>query len=104
MNWSIIFLTLIFRLSLKSWKNWFFLSSLTISRFQSAYLPGHSTDTALLKIVSDFLLALDDENVSLLALLDVSTDFDTIDHSILLYRLHYNLEYNARPQTGFHPT
>ena len=42
------------------------------NRFQSAYQPGHSAETALLKIVSDLLLALDDGNVSLLALLDLS--------------------------------
>ena len=56
--------------------------------FQSAYRPGHSTEIALLKVVNDMFLSLNKGNISVLALLDFSSAFDTIDHPILVHRLH----------------
>ena len=62
-----------------------------LNRFQSAYhRPGHSTETALLKTVNDLLLSLDDGKISLLASLDLSAAFDTIDHNVLLHRLKHD--------------
>ena len=55
---------------------------------QSAYRPGHSTETALLKVVDDLFLSLSKGNISILALLDFSSAFDTIDHPILVHRMH----------------
>ena len=55
---------------------------------QSAYRPGHITETVLLKVVNDLFLSLDKGNISVLALLDFSSAFDTIDHPILVPRLH----------------
>ena len=54
---------------------------------QSAYRKHHSTETALIKIQSDILHALDSGRVAALVLLDLSAAFDTIDHSILIERL-----------------
>jgi len=56
--------------------------------YQSAYVQGHSTETALLKVQSDILLSTDKGNITLLILLDLSAAFDTIDHNILINRLH----------------
>ena len=42
---------------------------------------------AVLKVLTDILYAADDGDLSVLALLDLSTAFDTVDHDILLTRL-----------------
>ena len=55
---------------------------------QSAYSPGHSNETALLIFVDDLFLSLSKDNISVLVLLDFSSAFDTIDHTILVHRLH----------------
>ena len=58
---------------------------------QSAYRPGHSTETALLKVANDLFLSLNKGNISVLALLDFSSAFDTIDHPILVHSVHTDL-------------
>ena len=58
---------------------------------QSAYRPGHSTEAALLKVVNDLFLSLIKGNISVLALLEFSSAFVTIDHPILVHRLHADL-------------
>ena len=55
---------------------------------QSAYCPGHSTETSLLKVVIDLFLSHNKGNITVLALLDISSAFDTIDHSIIVHGLH----------------
>ena len=55
---------------------------------QSAYRLGHSTETALLKVIYDLCLSLYKGNISVLSMLDFSSAFDTIDLSILAHCLH----------------
>ena len=64
-----------------------------INTCQSAYRPCHSTETALLKVVDDLFLSPNKGNISVLALLDFSSAFDTIDYPILVHRLHTDFEF-----------
>ena len=54
---------------------------------QSAYRKFPSTITALLKVKTDIIKAMDNQEIICLILLDLLAAFDTIDHTILLKRL-----------------
>ena len=58
------------------------------NQLQSAYRPHHSTETALLLSLNNIYEAADNSQPTLLVSLDLSAAFDTIDHSLLLSRLH----------------
>ena len=62
---------------------------------QSAYRQFFSTETAVLKVVTDILAASDKEQISLWGMFDLSAAFDTVDHSILLRRMEIILAYGA---------
>ena len=55
--------------------------------FQSAYRPHHSMESAIIRVQSDILQAMDCQRVVVLVMLDLSAAFDTIDHQVLLQRL-----------------
>ena len=52
--------------------------------YQSAYKSDYSTETALLRVINDILLAMDNQNIMVLCAIDLSAAFDTVDHDILL--------------------
>ena len=49
---------------------------------QLAYRRQHSTETALLSICNDALLAADRSMVTLVVLSDLSATFDTVEHTL----------------------
>ena len=51
---------------------------------QSAYRQSHSTETAVIRVLNDVIRAADEGKVTALVLLDLSSAFDTVDHTILL--------------------
>ena len=53
--------------------------------FQSVYRAYESTDTAFLDLTNCLLGSADEGQVSILTLLDLSTVFDTLNHSSLLF-------------------
>ena len=58
-----------------------------IEPHQSAYQPCHSTKTALLKVKSDLITAIENQEIACLVLLDLSAAFDMVNTGILLQRL-----------------
>ena len=63
--------------------------------FQSGFRLGHSTETAILCVLSDILAAVDRGDFAVLVLLDLSTAFNTVDHDILLERLQRTFGFNG---------
>jgi len=62
-------------------------SSSNWNTLQSAYSQGHSTETALCKILDDIIGAVDIGYITALVSLDISAAFDVIDLGILIQRV-----------------
>lgn len=73
-----------------------------LARTQSAYRRHHSVETALIRVQTDCLQALDTHREVIIVLLDFTAAFDTIDHGILLERLHDNFGVSANALKWFH--
>ena len=60
-----------------------------IEQYQSAYQENFSTETALLKVKTDILDAIDKREVMCLVMLDLSATLNTVNHHLLLNMLKY---------------
>ena len=69
--------------------------------FQSAYRQKHTTETALLKVMNDILLNINNRFVTLLILLDLSAVFDTVNHDTILRRLEYSFGIQGKALSWF---
>jgi len=69
-------------------------------QLQSAYRRHHSTETALLKVLSYIYAAVDSQQVVLLGLLDLSAAFDCVDHEFYYVGYVSGLASAEQPMTG----
>uniref|UniRef100_A0A8C1LVL1 Reverse transcriptase domain-containing protein n=1 Tax=Cyprinus carpio TaxID=7962 RepID=A0A8C1LVL1_CYPCA len=67
----------------------FLNSNQILETFQSCFKTLHSTESALLRVSNDILLATDAGDSVILILLDLTSAFDTVDHKTILSRLEF---------------
>lgn len=72
----------------KQLSSYVFTNSL-LSPFQSGFRSGHSTTTALLKVVEDIRQGMELSQFTILVLIDFSNAFNAVDHDLLLATLTY---------------
>src|SRR6218665_3297668 len=68
---------------------------------QSGFRAHHSTETALLSLLSDIYTAMDKSHVTLLALFDASSAFDMVDYEILLQSPESSFGLSGSPLNWF---
>uniref|UniRef100_A0A8C8DHB1 Reverse transcriptase domain-containing protein n=1 Tax=Oryzias sinensis TaxID=183150 RepID=A0A8C8DHB1_9TELE len=73
-----------------------------LEKCPSGFRTGHSTETALLKILNDLRHNYDSQKLSVLVLLDLSAAFDTVDHQILIDRLRSRVGLSGTALNWFH--
>ena len=58
-----------------------------LPKHQSGFREGCSTTTALIKVVDDIRKAIDERQLTIAALLDLSKAFDCVNHTLLIAKL-----------------
>ena len=78
---------------------------MTINRLhipeQSAYKKNHSTETILVRIWNDLLVASEEKSATVVMMLDLSAAFDTVDHGLLLKILRNEIGLRGRVLNWF---
>ena len=75
-------------------------NNLLLELFQSDNYQHHSTESAILKVFSNIVIAVDRGTLALLFLLALSTTFDTMSHDILRGNLGFEWSrYSSRTHT-----
>ena len=67
----------------------FLASHSLIDPFQSAYKTGLSTETALVRLHNDLSVGCQENRATCVIFLDLSSAFDTVDHDVMIDRLHH---------------
>lgn len=65
----------------------FFNNKNVLSDFQSGFRKRHSTTSAALKVLNDFIESIDNKQHCAALFIDLSKAFDTVDHTVLKHRL-----------------
>lgn len=68
--------------------------------FQSRFLKWHIAKTIMVNVSNDLLMTSDTGAISILILLDLSSAFDTVEHTLLLNHLEKSLVFLGSPWTG----
>ena len=64
------------------------MSNSIVDKYQNAYPPHRSIETSPTFIINDGLIYLDNKAPFYHVLLDLSSDFDTLDHNIISIRIN----------------
>lgn len=67
-----------------------------LCEYQSGFRSGHSTETAMLKVCHDIAQAIENDNVTVLVLLDLKKAFDLVDHEKLLFKIKEKFNFSSR--------
>ena len=81
--------------------NSYLTSSNLLPSLKSGCRLGHSTETAVFRVLSDLLVAVNGGDVAALVLLDLWVVFDTADYSILCLRLQLTFGQNGQVLAWF---